>query len=170
MKALIDMSGPTNLLDSLQLFYDAIETHTRSLTSLGKPTSEYGAMLVTSIMGKLSMDIRRNLARPHVPDEWTINNLRKAIHSEIHILKMGTIDVTKHYQSGYPLTATFLTNTDRKTQRGHGTTEWKVPTPTCVYCHGTHAPVNCLTVKDPKQRLDITRQHKLCFNCLGKHR
>ena len=37
-KALIDMSGPTNSLDSLQLFYDAIETHTRSLTSLGKPT------------------------------------------------------------------------------------------------------------------------------------
>ena len=29
MKALIDMSGPTNSLDSLQLFYDEIEIHTR---------------------------------------------------------------------------------------------------------------------------------------------
>ena len=170
MKALIDMSGPTNSLDSLQLFYDAIETHTRSLTSLGKPTSEYGAMLVTSIMGKLPMDIRRNLARAHGTDEWTFVDLRKAIHSEIHILEMGTSDVTKYHQSGYPPTATFLTNTDRKTQHGHGITEQKVSTPNCVYCHGTHAPANCLTVKDPKQRLDIARQHKLCFNCLGRHR
>ena len=128
VNALIDMSGPTNSLDLLQLFYDAIKTHTRSLTSLGKLTSEYEAMLVTSIMGKLPMDIRRNLARAHGTDELTFDNLRKAIHSKIHILEMSTSDVTKRYQSGHPPTATFLTNTDRKTQHVHGITEQKVST------------------------------------------
>jgi len=109
MKALIDISGPTNLFDSLQLFYDKIETPTCSLTSLGKPSSEYGAMLVTKIMDKLPMDIRCNLVRAHGTDKWTFD---EAIHSKIHILEMGANDVTKHNQSGHPPTAAFLKNTD----------------------------------------------------------
>ena len=144
-----------------------IETYTRSLTPLGKPTSEYGAMLVTSIMGKY---IWCNLVRAHGTDEWTFDDLRKAIHSEIHILEMDTNDVTKHAQSGPPTTAAFLTNTDKRTQRGHGITERKPSTHNCVNCHGAHAPVNYFAVKDPKQRLGIARQQKLCFNCLGRHR
>jgi len=83
----------------------------------------------------------------------TFDDLRKAIHSKIHILEMGANDVTKHNQSGHPPTAAFLTNTDKRTQCGHSITERKPSTPNCVYCHGAHAPVNCLTVKDPKQRL-----------------
>ena len=142
MKVLIDLSGPTNSLTSLQLFYDAIEAHTRSLASLGKPTSEYGAMLVTSIMGKLPMDIRRNLARAHGTDEWTFDDLRKAIRSEIQILEMGTGDVTKHQLPAHPPTASFMTNTDRKgSQRPQGYSDRKTSTPNCVYCHGTHASV-----------------------------
>jgi len=39
-----------NSLDSLQLFYDAIKIHTCSFASFGKPTSVYGAMLITNIM------------------------------------------------------------------------------------------------------------------------
>jgi len=52
-----------------------IETYTRSLTPLGKPTSEYGAMLVTSIMGKLPMDIRRNLVRAHGTPWYQVETL-----------------------------------------------------------------------------------------------
>jgi len=51
--------------------------HTYSFTSLGKPTSEYGAMLVTSIIGKLPMDIQHNLVRAHDTDKWTFDDLRK---------------------------------------------------------------------------------------------
>jgi len=79
----------------LQLFYDAIEAHTRSLASLGKPISEYAAMLVTSIMAKLPMDIKRNLATAHGTDDWTYEDLRKAIRNKIQILEMGTGDI-KH--------------------------------------------------------------------------
>jgi len=61
------------------------------------------------------MDIRCNLVRAHGTDEWTFDNLRKAIHSEIHILEIGANDVTKHNQSGRPPTAAFLTNTNKRT-------------------------------------------------------
>jgi len=93
-----------------------------------------------------------------------------SIHSEIHILEMSTNDITKHHQSGLPSAAAFLTNIEKRTQHGQGITERKASTSNCVYCHDAHAPVNYLTVKDPKQSLDIVRQHKLCFNCLGRHR
>ena len=170
MKALIDLSGPNSSLNSLQLFYDAIEAHTRSLASLGKPISEYAAMLVTSILGKLPMDIKRNLARAHGTDDWTYEDLRKAIRSEIQILEMGTGDITKHQTPMHPPTASFMTNTDRKaSQRTQGFSERKVMTPTCVFCNGPHTPTNCHTVRDPKQLLGIVRQNKLCFNCLGRH-
>ena len=66
-----------------------VEAHTRSLASLGKPIDEYGSMLVTSILGKLSIETRRNLAIAHGSDEWTITELQHAISNEIRILEMG---------------------------------------------------------------------------------
>jgi len=64
-----------------------------------------------------------------------------------------------------------MTNTDRKaSQCTQGFSERKVTTQTCVFCNGPHTPTNCHTVRDPKQRLEIVRQNKLCFNCLERHR
>ena len=42
--------------------------------------------------------------------------------------------------------------------------------PQCPFCKGPHFPSVCDVIKDPKQRTDIVRQEKLCFNCLGHHK
>jgi len=89
MQALIELPRPSNSVSSLQMFYDTVATHTRSLTALGKPTSEYGAMLVTS---KLPVETRRNLARAHGTDQWTIDELQL---NEIRILEMDASNTTK---------------------------------------------------------------------------
>ena len=31
-------------------------------------------------------------------------------------------------------------------------------------------PVNCDTIKEPLQRLEIVKHNKLCYNCLGNHK
>ena len=62
MQALLEMPNPTNNLASLQAFYDSIETHTRGLSSLGKTKDTYGDLLIPIILGKLPMEIRKNLA------------------------------------------------------------------------------------------------------------
>ena len=49
-------------------------------------------MLVTSILGKLPVETRRNLARAHGSDEWTTSDLQYAILNEIRILEMGIGD------------------------------------------------------------------------------
>ena len=167
MKALIELPGPSNTLASLQWFYDAIEAHTRSLASLGKPIDEYGAMLATSILGKLSVDTRWNLARAHGSDEWTITDLQHAISAEIRILETG---VGNNRQAPQVATASFFTNTERRTPSQGRTLAQRPPTTCCVYCQGSHTPVNCDIVKEPQQRLELVKHNKLCFNCLGNHR
>ena len=158
MKALIELPGPSNTLSSLQGFYDAIEAHTRSLASLGKPIDQYGAMLATSILGKLSVETRRNLARAHGSDEWTITDLQCAILDEIRILETG---IGNNRQAPQTATASFFTNTEKHTPSQTRASVQRSPATCCVYCQGSHAPVNCDTVKEALQRLDIVKQKTL---------
>ena len=167
MKALIELPSPSNSLTSLQTFYDAVEAHTRSLASLGKPIDEYGSMLVTSILGNLSIETRRNLARAHRSDKWTITELQHAISNEVWILEM---EIENNCQTPQLATASFFTKTDRRTSPQTRTSVQRPFTISCVYCKGTHTPVNCDMVKEPQQRLEIVKHNKLCFNCLGNHK
>ena len=137
MKALIELPGPSNSLNSLQTFYDAVEAHTRSLASLEKPVDEYGSMLVTSILEKLPAETRRNLARAHGSDEWTITDLQHAISNEIRILEMGNGD---NRQTPQLATASFFTNTERRTPSQTRNPAQRPSTTSCVYCQGPHTP------------------------------
>ena len=65
MQALLDLPSPVNTLTSLQQFHDSVESHIRSLSSLGKDRESYSDLLVPIIMGKLPMETRKNLARDH---------------------------------------------------------------------------------------------------------
>ena len=56
MQALVDLTSPTNSLAALQLFHDSVESHIRSLSSLGKSRETYGSLLVPIIFGKLPID------------------------------------------------------------------------------------------------------------------
>lgn len=57
MQALINLPNLSNTLTSLQQFHDSVESHTRSLTTLGKNSDSYGDMLVPMISGKLPTEI-----------------------------------------------------------------------------------------------------------------
>lgn len=64
MQALIDLPGLTNSPSSIREFYDATESHIRSLAALGKTEDTYGSLLVPIILGKLPRKIKQNLASP----------------------------------------------------------------------------------------------------------
>ena len=154
MQALIDSPSPNNTLPSLREFYDTTEGHIRSLTTLGKPKDSYGSLLVPILLGKLPSKTKQNIIRAHGRNEWTITELQTAILNELHILEMGLTAEPQTPQ--VPPTAAFYTGT-KKGKR-------------CPFCTGSHIPSLCESVKDPKQRCDIVRQNKLCYNCLGHHK
>ena len=169
MQALIDLSSPTNTLEGLRRFHDLIESHIRSLTTLGKSTDTYSAMLVPFLLRKLPVDTIRNLAREHETSDWTLEELQEALLKEIRIFETSLHTLTSHRANNFGQTsslptASFHTNVNAATNS---------PThrPSCNYCKSsTHASTNCDKVDTQQARVEFIKQHNLCFNCLGHHR
>ena len=166
MQALVELNNPNNTLSSLQLFHDSVEGHVRSLQSLGTSHEQYESMLVPIILRKLPADIRRNLARSHGTNQWTLSELQGEILNELHILETG-IDHTNNPSNSHIPTAAFLTGASRKSTQKLSEQQRR---PSCVYCGDPHAPNNCKSVIDQQKRMDIIKRDKLCFNCLGHHK
>ena len=162
MQALIDLCSPSGTLTSLREFHDSIEGYIRSLASLGKSQDSYSSLLVNIILGKIPAKIKQNLARAHGRQEWKISELQEAVLNEIYILEAGS--QTDATTSPLPPTASFHTGATNRQITG---TRGK---PKCPFCKDSHSPSTCDIIKDPKQRTDIVRQQKLCFNCLGHHK
>ena len=40
----------------------------------------------------------------------------------------------------------------------------------CLFCSAMHAPWNCPKVTNVKERKQIIKESRLCFNCLGTHK
>jgi len=161
-QALLDLPGPTNSLSSLREFYDTTESHIRSLSALGKAEDSYGGLLVPIIRGKLPGRIKQNLARSHGKGEWTISELRTAICDELYILEIGS-EQSDCRTSAQP-TASFFSSTSKPPPpQPRGKAQ-------CPFCKGPYSALLCESIKDPKQRSDIVRQERLCFNFLGHHK
>ena len=114
MQALIDLPGLTNSLSSTRDFYDATESHIRSLSALGKTQDTYGSLLVPILLGKLRGKIKQNLARSHSKREWTINELRIAIRDELYILEIGS-QQTEFHTSSQPTVSFFQVQASQHT-------------------------------------------------------
>ena len=164
MQALLDMSCPTNSLSSLQQFHDTIESHIRSLSSLGKDTESYGALLVPIILSKLPNETKKNLARSHPTADWRLEELQTAIQAEIRIFETGSSNTHPVYQLP---TASFHTVTNNSHPPQKSTA---IKKKCCVYCSGSHASSLCTVISDPTKRLEVIKHQRLCFNCLARHK
>jgi hypothetical protein len=72
MQALLNIPKPSTNLISLRQFYDTIENHIRGLSALRKSEESFGSLLTPVILGKLPVELQRNLAREQNNSEWTI--------------------------------------------------------------------------------------------------
>ena len=166
MQALLTLPNPSNNMTSLRSFHDTIENQIRGFSALGQSRDSYGALLVPIILGKLPVEIKRNLARDHPAFEWSIDELREAILKEIRIFEAG-FHITPQPPTDSPsMTATFYTGAqlpNHKTNKGS-------KDHFCVYCKNTHSATNCNVITDHGKRLEYVTKEGLCFNCLVKHR
>ena len=161
MRGLLNIPSPTTKLSSLREFYDMVESHIRSLASLGQTSDSYGTLLVSIILQKLPSDIIRNLARENTSMEWSLDALRQAVLKEITIME-ATPQLDYTSTESLNVTASFHTSTGKKSP-----TEQPV---FCVYCKGAHKPAKCESVTDQQKRYDIIKNEGRCFNCLGRHK
>ena len=105
-------------------------------------------MLVPIILGKLPVDVRRNLAREHENSEWTIRELKDAILREIRVLESGWFTNEGLLESHRtPMTTTLHTNiSGHHSQSAEEGTSKKV----YIFCKGPHPPVRCHIVVNPR--------------------
>lgn len=91
MRALYNLQKPETNLKSLRNFYDLVEAYGRGLDSLGKTPDSYGDILVCILMDKLPSDVRKSVARRHDKDEFSLEELQKALKAELRVMEAGLV-------------------------------------------------------------------------------
>ncbi|XP_013413205.1 uncharacterized protein LOC106175645 [Lingula anatina] len=160
MRALWELPRPDEEIKSLRFFYDRIETFIRGLSSLGKEEQSYGELLIPMILDKLPANTRRQIARAHGNNEWSIADLHSTLKSEIHALQAGEIDGFNQEKSYRP-TAAFFTNSTTKKTTNKPKRKLK-----CAFCKNEHSSITCPVVSEQEKRFEIAKREYLCFNCL----
>ncbi|XP_052224051.1 uncharacterized protein LOC127839707 [Dreissena polymorpha] len=176
MQALLKLPSPTSTVASLRGYYDRMETYIRGLESLGQHQDMYGSLLVTVVLEKLPMDIRKNLARVIENNDWFLQDLRRAINKEINILEIGTRNSYALPEvSDYNSTALFHASANGKKtsytpSKKCGKRKTQNYSRTCAFCDQEQLSCECKNFPDTAARMNVVKQKQLCFNCLGKHR
>jgi len=168
IQTLIDLASPTNTLEILRRFHDLIESHIRSLTSLGRTTDTYSTMLVPFLLRKLPVETIRNLTRDHENSDWTIEELQAALLKEIRIFETSLHIVSSRRSKGSEGTSSLPTAAFHANVKSASTNPSQRPGCSCK--SNTHNSSNCDTVKTQQARVNFIKQNKLCFNCQGHHR
>jgi len=93
-----------------------------------------GPLLVPIVIGKLPPDVRKSLSREHNSLEWTLDQLREAIVTEIRILEAGafapTFKLVDHHSP--TVAASLLAGT---------TSQSDSKKPKCAFCKGAHSAI-----------------------------
>ena len=186
MNALLRLPKPTNTVNSLREYYDSLETYIRGLESLGHTQDTYGSLLVPAILNNLPSDMRKTLARENISEDWALGDLRTKLRNEIAILEVGN---STHSVCTPEMTASFLTESSSRQNKLSRDQSYRKKTDSkksqpyekysdsrkrnanfvCVFCEEQHSPNECRNVIDHKNRDEIVKRKRLCFNCLGRH-
>ncbi|MCG8033931.1 MAG: DUF1759 domain-containing protein, partial [Candidatus Thiodiazotropha taylori] len=171
MQALLEMPRPSKTLQSLQTFYDNLETYIRGLESLGQSQDSYGSLLVPIVIDKLPPEVRSNMTRNNGSSNWTMDSLRMALKNEINILQAGyrteppdAPSSTVSFLAGTKTGATHPYLRETKPASDRRSQEKK-----CQFCGDKHLANDCKKVTAVSARKEIVKQNHLCFNCLGNH-
>ena len=84
METLLNINSVQSGLNSqaLRQLHDLIESHVRSLKSLGVSSSSYGSLLSSVVVSKLPQDLRLIITR-EVRDEWDLDHILDVLRSEL---------------------------------------------------------------------------------------
>ena len=161
----IQRLGPGSNVTRLRSMLDEIQTHVRALHSLGVSSDHYGSLLVSVLFkGKLPSDIKLLIGRKLQDQDWTLDDVLKVLHVQIETREKCGLS---NPNSDYKTFATQSHNKRHSTAAALLSSEKKIPT--CTYCNGKHASLDCKIVTSIGARKQILRQSGCCYVCLKKN-
>ena len=146
-------------LKGLRHLYDDVESHIRSLRTLGITPDSYGSLLAPVLLSKLPQELRLIISRKTADTELVIDDLLKMMEAEITAQERTMTNSSQQPQqprrNTNPTAAALLSGTP-----GNG--------PFCCYCRQAHSAASCKTVTQVSARKDILKKNGRCFLCLKR--
>ena len=99
MDALLNLETVTSLhnLKGLRTLCDSIESHVRSLGSLGVSSASYGSLLSSILMNKLPHELRVIVSRKVGDEDWEFTEVMETIQKEIEARERELKQILAHF-------------------------------------------------------------------------
>ena len=159
MDMLMNLEGVSSgqNLKAIRELHNDVESHVRSLQSLGVPSSSFGAMLASVIMNKLPHDLRLAVSKEITDGEWDLKKVMAVVEKEIDARERAAANakpVLRGMGRSHQPTASALLSSSGS--------------PSCSFCGQPHFSANCKTVADVRERKQLLSKNGRCFACLRK--
>ena len=146
-------------LRDLRKLYHHIESHVRSLRSLGIEATSYGALLSPVLLSKLPPDLRLIVSRKVSDTELDVDALLTTFEKELTARERTNPQPTRRNVEKPRQTASVFLSTSQNVR----TDPW------CCYCERSHPSSSCPTVTSLADRKYILKTSGRCYNCLRKN-
>ena len=150
-----------NDTERLRKFFDTVESNFRGLEALGVNKEIYSDIMVPTVLNKLPEVIRLTITRDKDHMKWNIKDFVDALLAEVELRECHALtSLPGNYNNG---------NNHSRRRREPGTTSTLLAgRMDCAYCRGNHKHEDCTRVTSRKERLELLRKFKRCFNCINK--
>ena len=144
MEALLSLPAVASVyeLRNLRQLYDKVESHVRSLKSIGIAASSYGNLLASILMMKIPSELCLIVSCETVEDNWDLDSLLKVLEKEIEARERASTNTSAQPRKPtreYSTAAALLANSS----------------PLCVFCDQPHYSTHCRVVADQKKRKQL---------------
>ena len=144
-------------LKALRHLYDHVESHVRSLKSLGVTYENYGSLLASVLMNKLPQELKLIISRKREED-WNLDSsilgeMEKEIEARERARPSNVNPIReKRITNEHPTALTLLSGAVNR----------------CCYCSQAHSSDVCTTVTEGEARKKILKKSGRCFVCLKR--
>ncbi|XP_074661833.1 uncharacterized protein LOC141914509 [Tubulanus polymorphus] len=153
MKALLELTEPSNTAASIRAFYDKLILYVRSLEGLGKTPDSYGELLIPVLLERLPVTLVQNMTRGRNSTIWSFPNLLICLKNELDILELCNKTAVKPDFEASVFIASGQVD------------KYPFSSRNCVYCGEKPSSINCIKY-DVEAKVKFIRENRLCFNCL----
>ena len=150
-----------NNVTEIRKLHDGVESHIRSLSSMGIKDENFGSLLAPVIMERLPDKFRHDVSRG-LKDEplWNLTKLLEIIKEELKVLEncsstcipTGKNDLFNSFESQISSGASLYTG--------------QLKTVSCVFCKKPHYSDKCNVITDSQARKEFLKKGGRCFLCL----